>query len=351
MFVSGTDLSNFFSPNSYLYAATHVPRGAPMSVAPAQTQRFMRHESWSNALFVHWAVDAAVLSALLPPQLEPDLFEGRAYVGLVLLGENGIRPHCGGCCTLPRALAVSHLAANVRTYVRLRGGGGGSISSSSNNSSSSSSSNSDGSNRSNGDGSSGAIFFFSLDCSSVLATLGAAAAFSLPYRLARIKHSAAATGRGGTAHSFQAARERWPALGSSSAKGGAERGAHCAVRARWTCHPDDPVDSSAGTFAHFAVERYHLYTLGCGVGTAGAGFAVVGGYGLPRSTASGSAAMGLFRGSIRHRPWRLCAARLQLCETTALEAAGLDTPRDEPLVFAAAEAVEGIDFWLFQRVG
>jgi hypothetical protein len=309
------------------------------------TQRFMRHESWSNALFVHWAVDAAALSALLPPQLEPDLFEGRAYVGLVLLGENGIRPHCGGCCTLPRALAVSHLAANVRTYVRPRGGGGGGGGGSSSSSSSSSSNGS-----SNSDGSSGAIFFFSLDCSSVLATLGAAAAFSLPYRLARIKHSATATGRGGTAHSFQAARERWPALGSSSAKGGAERGAHCAVRAHWTCHPDEPVDSSAGTFAHFVVERYHLYTLGCGVGTAGAGFAVVGGYGLPRSTASGSAAMGLFRGRIRHRPWRLCAARLQLCETTALEAAGLYTPRDEPLVFAAAEAVEGIDFWLFQCV-
>ena len=44
-----------------------------MSVAPAQTQRFMRHESWSNALFVHWAVDAAALSALLPPQLEGPL--------------------------------------------------------------------------------------------------------------------------------------------------------------------------------------------------------------------------------------------------------------------------------------
>ena len=269
--------------------------------------RFMRHRSWSDALFVHWAVDPVQLGALLPPQLEPDLFEGRAFVGLVLLGENGIRPYCPWC-NFPRALEVSHLAANVRTYVKPRGG--------------------------SAEGTA-AIFFFSLDCNSALATLGAMAAFSLPYRLASITHSVTAAGQ----HIFSAERRR-------SLGGGGGGGVRSAVRAQWTCNPDIPVASHAGTFAHFVVERYSLYTLGHGLGMRAKGFAVLGGYGLRSSSA---AAMGIFRGTIRHSPWRLCEARLQQCETSALEAAGFATPPGAPTVFAALP-VEDVDFWLFVRV-
>ena len=52
--------------------------------------RFMRHESWDDALFVHYPVDAAALQRRLPPGLVVDTHDGVAYVGVVLLTESGI---------------------------------------------------------------------------------------------------------------------------------------------------------------------------------------------------------------------------------------------------------------------
>lgn len=101
--------------------------------------RFMKHDGWENALFVHWPVDPTVLAALLPRGLEPDILDETAWVGLVLLTERGVSAHHW----LGRQLVppVDHFGANVRTYVRRAGVPG--------------------------------IFFFSLECSSWLATLGA----------------------------------------------------------------------------------------------------------------------------------------------------------------------------------
>jgi len=108
--------------------------------------RFMRHDAWENALFVHWPVDPARLAALLPQGLEPDVHEGSAWIGLVLLTERGVSAHHWFGRKLVRP--IDHLGANIRTYVR-RGDMTG-------------------------------IFFWSLECSSFLASFGARTA-GIPY--------------------------------------------------------------------------------------------------------------------------------------------------------------------------
>jgi len=116
--------------------------------------RFMRHEGWENALFVHWPVDAMVLKAKLPNGLEPDILDGFAWIGLVLLTERGVSvTPAAGRKIAPK---IDHFGANIRTYVRHKGIPG--------------------------------IFFFSLECSSYFATLGARLA-GIPYFPARMRRT------------------------------------------------------------------------------------------------------------------------------------------------------------------
>lgn len=108
--------------------------------------RFMRHDGWENALFVHWPIDPLVLKEKLPGGLEVDIRDGMGWIGLVLLTERGVSvtPAAG------RRLApkIDHLGANIRTYVRYKGIPG--------------------------------IYFFSLECSSTFASIGARVA-GIPY--------------------------------------------------------------------------------------------------------------------------------------------------------------------------
>ena len=130
---------------------------SPTAIAVV-AMRFMRHESWDDALFVHYPVDAAALQRRLPPGLVVDTHDGVAYVGVVLLTESGIVPFPPRTpLWLVRWLSVSHHAVNVRTYVRPESGGPA------------------------------GIYFFTLDCSALLPTIGAFALFNLPYRYSRME--------------------------------------------------------------------------------------------------------------------------------------------------------------------
>jgi uncharacterized protein YqjF (DUF2071 family) len=71
-------------------------------------------QSWSNLLFVHWDVRPEILRRLLPTELELDLFEGAAFVGLVPFTMAGVR--LDGLPAVP-GLSRFH-ETNVRTYVR-----------------------------------------------------------------------------------------------------------------------------------------------------------------------------------------------------------------------------------------
>ena len=111
--------------------------------------------AWVDLLFAHWTVSVEALRAIVPAKLELDLFEGRAYVGVVPFRMEGVGPRFlswmpeGG----PSPRAFPEL--NVRTYVRV--------------------------------GDKPGVFFFSLDATSRLAVWGARTFFDLPYMNAAIK--------------------------------------------------------------------------------------------------------------------------------------------------------------------
>lgn len=119
-------------------APTRRPEGSN-----AGTQR------WRDLLFLHWEVDVAALRALVPPQLELDLFEGRAYVGVVPFLMRGIRPAWWPGPTF------DFYETNLRTYVHHRGDAPG-------------------------------VYFFSLEASSWLAVQAARDGWGLPYHHARM---------------------------------------------------------------------------------------------------------------------------------------------------------------------
>lgn len=107
-------------------------------------------QAWRDLVFVHWEIDPAVLEGLLPPQLEPELCNGKAYIGLVPFRMTDIRhvllPKVPGCSAT--------LETNLRTYVKRRRVAREPIP---------------------------AVWFFSLEASSALAVLVARLGFGLPY--------------------------------------------------------------------------------------------------------------------------------------------------------------------------
>lgn len=170
---------------------------------------------WHHLLFLHWEVAPEALRALLPPGLELDLYEERAYVGLIPFTMTDVRPRHLPPLPLPRRLYQDFHETNVRTYVRVNGGEPG-------------------------------VWFFSLDAASRLAVLAARAWFRLPYFHARmrLRHRHQSDGRE-TAEYFS--RRVWP--GPKPAK--------CAVK----CAPHGVVRAALpDTLEHFLVERYLLYS-------------------------------------------------------------------------------------------
>jgi uncharacterized protein YqjF (DUF2071 family) len=106
-------------------------------------------QSWRKLLFLHWTIPVDVLRALVPAELELDLFAGEAFVGVVPFAMERVRPWW-----LPRVAALDFLETNVRTYVTRNGQRG--------------------------------VYFFSLEAASRLAVAAARATFGLPYWYARM---------------------------------------------------------------------------------------------------------------------------------------------------------------------
>jgi len=71
-------------------------------------------QRWERLLFAHWPVDAALLSERLPPGIDPDLWEGRAWVGVTPFEVTSLRPRL-----MPRVARFPEI--NVRTYVTFDG--------------------------------------------------------------------------------------------------------------------------------------------------------------------------------------------------------------------------------------
>jgi uncharacterized protein YqjF (DUF2071 family) len=169
-------------------------------------------QSWRNLLFLHWGVAPELLRPLVPAELDLDLFEGTAYVGLVLFTMSGVHP-----IGLPpvRGLSSFH-ETNVRTYVHAGG-------------------------RSPG------VWFFSLDAANPIAVRLARGLFHLPYYHARMFLERELTGIEESTGEILYAGMRLPpqpARASYLIRG----------RVAGKIQPACP-----GTLDHFLAERYLLY--------------------------------------------------------------------------------------------
>lgn len=104
---------------------------------------------WRELLFAHWPIPAASIAPLLPTTLEPDLFDGTAWVAVVPFRMTGVRIRY-----TPALPWFSNFAElNVRTYVRPRAGSQDKP----------------------------GVYFWSLEASNPVAVAVARSAFHLPY--------------------------------------------------------------------------------------------------------------------------------------------------------------------------
>jgi uncharacterized protein YqjF (DUF2071 family) len=168
-------------------------------------KRVVMYQKWHHLLFLHWPVEAGVIRRIIPPTLDVDTYEGRAYVGLVLFTMTGIRPRC-----LP---GVPYFSAfhefNLRTYVR--------------------------------QGDTAAVWFVSLDAASAPAVRVARKRFLLPYHYAKMSMC-----REGNSVRYESERQ-WPQPLPAAVTAEADLG--------------EPNSSAElGTLDHFLIERYRLVT-------------------------------------------------------------------------------------------
>ncbi|MEY3143414.1 MAG: hypothetical protein RLY21_1907 [Planctomycetota bacterium] len=172
-------------------------------------------QTWRDLVFVHWEVDPAALERLLPPELEPDLFEGKAYVALVPFLMTGIRS-----VWLPPIPGTARtLETNVRTYVRRRGVAEPIP----------------------------AVWFFSLEAESTLAVKVARGMYGLPYFKARMQYEREVHADGAEVRRAESTR-LWPQPAPARSLVTAE----FASRAPFA-------EAAPGTLEHFLVERYALF--------------------------------------------------------------------------------------------
>ncbi len=231
-------------------------------------------QSWHHLLFMHWPLQRDELQSRLPPTLEIDTFEGRAYLGLVAFTMTGVRPR--GWPKLPPLTSLHEV--NVRTYVR-RGDVRG-------------------------------VWFFSLDAASPLAVTGARLAYGLPYFPATMR--VGVTPKAGGEHAEHA---RW--LPETLARAEAARVSY--VSQRWRSklahvalewEPEGfAAPSPEGSLQHFLLERYTLFAQRGGA---------------------------LYQGTVRHPPYAVSKVKLLRWEESLLAAAGLPRPNVAPLVHASA---------------
>jgi uncharacterized protein YqjF (DUF2071 family) len=171
----------------------------PMPAAP-----WIMTQTWHDLLFAHWPIPAELLRTLVPSALEIDLFEGRAWLGIVAFEMTNVAPRMTPA--LPWISAFPEI--NVRTYVRMKDRAG--------------------------------VYFFSLDATNSLAVWTARTFFHLPYHSASIEVARTADGT----VDYRCRREASDA----------------AFHARY-CPTGMPAAPTPGTLEHFLTERYCLYTV------------------------------------------------------------------------------------------
>jgi hypothetical protein len=227
-------------------------------VAPTQRPpRFARgRQRWRDLLFLHWPVSPESIRPLVPAGLEVDVFDGHAWVGLVPFRMEGVR-----AVGVPEPLSFSFAETNVRTYVHAAGRDPG-------------------------------VLFLSLDAGSLLAVIGARAAWSLPYH-----HARADLSRDGLRFRYDLER----------------RGVHGArLQVEWDIG-ERLGPAKLGTLEYFLVERYLLHVERLGR---------------------------LCTGQVHHQPYPLQRAHVLSLKDELVAAAGIDVSGDPLAHYAAGVDVE-----------
>ena len=159
---------------------------------------------WRHLLFENWPIDPEVMDAHLPDGLEPDTYDGSAWLSVVPFTNVAVRPK-----GVPEPLGIRLPELNVRTYVTHDDEPG--------------------------------VYFFSLDAQGIASVLGARVFHHLPYYYARI-----ALGLNDGRVRF-ASRRLHPGDRPASYVG-----------SYWPT--GEPFSAPDDSLAEFLVERYRLYT-------------------------------------------------------------------------------------------
>ena len=166
--------------------------------------------TWTNLAFLHWRVPVEEMRARVPTELELDLHDGEAWIGVTPFEMHGV--HVEGLPPVPTTRDFPEL--NVRTYVR--------------------------------HGSRTGVYFFSLDAASLLAVATARMVTGLPYF-----------------HAGMSSREVKDDIVYSSDRA-EERATPARFRARY--RPTGEVFASKpGSLEHFLTERYSLFVKHAGI--------------------------------------------------------------------------------------
>lgn len=177
----------------------------PSAVPGPSPGRLAMRQRWRDLLFLHWPYPPEAIAPLLPAGMEPETYQGRAYVGLVPFTMHGVRP-----IGLPAIPGISDFPeVNVRTYAKAPRGEPG-------------------------------VWFFSLDAAGRVAVAIARAWFGLPYF-----------------HATMSCRREQP--GEAIAYNSRRRGpASAGCRIRYI--PRGPIrHASPETLEGFLIERYLLH--------------------------------------------------------------------------------------------
>jgi uncharacterized protein YqjF (DUF2071 family) len=223
-------------------------------------------QRWHDLLFAHWRCPITDLRPLIPPPLEIETFEGDAWIGVVPFYMSGVRMRATP--PLPTVHAFQEL--NVRTYVTLDGRPG--------------------------------VWFFSLDCESSMAVIGARLGAHLPYYRAAMRMQPGING-------IEYHSRRWSLAGPPAAFSATYRGTGPEFAA------------APGSLEHFLTERYCLYS---------------------------SDGKRIWRGDIVHPRWSLQRGRAQIDTNSMIGAAGVRVANEEPLLHFSV--FQDVRLWWPMRV-
>lgn len=186
-------------------APQNIPIEARLAERKAPSQPVVMYQRWETLLFLHWPVEPDLVAKDLPPGLQVDTYEGKAWIGVVPFLMRKVRPRF-----LPTVSGLSEFPElNLRTYVVDAQGRPG-------------------------------VWFYSLDTPKRLPNWIARSFFHLNYRLARMQ--VASSGNGCTYRSELGGVHGWDAPQDY----------------RWE-REGQPYFAEPGSLDFFLVERYRLF--------------------------------------------------------------------------------------------